>query len=270
MGEYTRAISSPVVLPPPSSAPLPQKDDDDVSAPSPPQFCHGGCGRAARIQSRFRLSYCCDSCEDDGSHDEECGLSVHQLKNRRFTEIAGSPTDQHAADDSITDADSITDESPHTLTPPPVPHSGKYEVRQIQTRVWTANVVADTAEEAKRKAWSSSRGWTSESDNVVLEAAADTANDQHTCKYTHKWNKHLSAAAIATNRHLSDTEQGITAAFPEVTGDGAMQTSLLEVDSSTLVKIGPRYSFATPAEAALIRSGAVTTGADSHVCSRTQ
>ena len=39
-----------------------------------------------------------------------------------------------------------------------------------------------------------------------------------------------------------------------------MQTSLLEVDLSTLDKIGPRYSFATPAEAALIRSGAVTTG----------
>ena len=31
--------------------------------------------------------------------------------------------------------------------PPPAPH--KYEVRQIQTRVWKANAVADTAEEAK-------------------------------------------------------------------------------------------------------------------------
>ena len=52
----------------------------------------------------------------------------------------------------------------------------------------------------------------------MLEAAIDVgaANDQRMHAYTHKWNKHLSA------RHLSDTEQGITAAFPEVTGDGAM------------------------------------------------
>ena len=188
MGEYPRAISSPVVAPPPGVAPL-----------------------------------------------------------RRFI----SQTTYHFSDDSIADADSITDESLHTLMPPPAPHSGKYEVRQIQTRVWKANVVAGTAEEAKRKAWSSTRGWTSESDDVVLKATIDAANDQH-----------LSAAAIATNRHLSDTEQGITAAFPEVTGDGAMHhvmDSRLEVDLPTLDKIGPRYSFATPAEADLIRSGAVTT-----------
>ena len=188
MGEYPRAISPPVVAPPPGVAPL-----------------------------------------------------------RRFI----SQTTYHFSDDSIADADSITDESLHTLMPPPAPHSGKYEVRQIQTRVWKANVVADTAEEAKKKAWSSTRGWTSESDDVVLKAAIDAANDQH-----------LSAAAIATNRHLSDTEQGITAAFPEVTGDGAMHHVLnrrLEVDLPTLDKIGPRYSFATSAEADLIRSGAVTT-----------
>ena len=116
MGEYPRAISSPVVAPPPGVAPL-----------------------------------------------------------RRFI----SQTTFHFADDSIADADSITDESLHTLMPPPAPHSGKYEVRQIQTRVWKANVVAGTAEEAKRKAWSSTRGWTSESDDVVLKATIDTANDQH-------------------------------------------------------------------------------------------
>ena len=40
-----------------------------------------------------------------------------------------------------------------------------------------------------------------------------------------------------------------------------MQTNPMVVDSDcTLAKIGPRYSFATTAEAALIRSGAVTTG----------
>ena len=50
----------------------------------------------------------------------------------------------------------------------------------------------------------------------MLEAAKDedAANDQrmHTPS---PWNKHLS------DRQLSDTEQGTTAAFPEVTGDGA-------------------------------------------------
>ena len=126
-----------------------------------------------------------------------------------------SQTTYHFSDDSVADADSITDEPSHTSTPSPTPHN--YEVRQIQTRVWKAHVTADTAEEAKKKAWSSSRGWTSASDDVVLEAAidVDAANDQRMHTYTHKWNKHLSA------RHLSDTEQGITAAFPEVTGDGA-------------------------------------------------
>ena len=174
-----------------------------------------------------------------------------------------SQTTYHFSDDSVADADSIADESSHTPMPPPAPHN--YEVRQIQTRVWKANVVADTAEEAKKKAWSSTRGWTSESDDVVLEAAIDdAANDQRTHTYTHKWNKHLSA------RHLSDTEQGITAAFPEVTGDGAMHHVLnrrLEVDLPTLDKIGPRYSFATSEEADLIRSGAVTTE-HLHMCAQ--
>ena len=82
-----------------------------------------------------------------------------------------SQTTYHFSDDSVADADSIADESSHTPMPPPAPHN--YEVRQIQTRVWKANVVADTAEEAKKKAWSSTRGWTSESDDVVLEAAIE-------------------------------------------------------------------------------------------------
>ena len=122
----------------------------------------------------------------------------------------GSQTTYHFSDDSI------ADDSSHTSASSPTPHN--YEVRQVQTRVWNARVTADTAEEAKKKAWSSSRGWISISDDVVLEAAIDVgaANDQHMHAYTHKWNKHLSA------RHLSDTEQGTTAAFPEVTGDGAM------------------------------------------------
>jgi len=104
MGEYPRAISPPVVVPPPGVAPL-----------------------------------------------------------RRLV----SQTTYHFSDDSVADADSIADESSHTPMPPPAPHN--YEVRQIQTRVWKANVVADTAEEAKKKAWSSTRGWASESDDVVLQ-----------------------------------------------------------------------------------------------------
>ena len=70
MGEYPRAISPPVVVPPPGVAPL-----------------------------------------------------------RRLI----SQTTYHFSDDSVADADSITDESSHTPMPPPAPH--KYEVRQIQTRV---------------------------------------------------------------------------------------------------------------------------------------
>ena len=50
---------------------------DDVSAPSPPHLCRGGgCGRPARLQSRFRMSWCCDACEEDGSHDDGCTRSA--------------------------------------------------------------------------------------------------------------------------------------------------------------------------------------------------
>ena len=37
------------------------------------------------------------------------------------------------------------------------------------------------------------------------------------------------------NRHPTDTEQGTTAAFPEVAGDGAVQTDLENVDLATVV-----------------------------------
>ena len=38
---------------------IPTASNDDVSAPSPPQICRrGGCGRPARLQSRFRMSWC--------------------------------------------------------------------------------------------------------------------------------------------------------------------------------------------------------------------
>ena len=52
-------------------------NNDDVSAPSPPQICRrGGCGRPARLQSRFRMSRCCDACEDGSSHDDGCTRST--------------------------------------------------------------------------------------------------------------------------------------------------------------------------------------------------
>ena len=98
---------------------------------------------------------------------------------------------------------------------------------------------------------------------MVLEAAGDigslseAVHAYHDQRAVHHLELELDKRA--TSRHLSDTEQGTTAAFPEVTGDGAVRTSLLEVDPSTLVKVVAN-TFATPAEAALIRSGAVTAG----------
>ena len=61
-------------------------DIDDVSAPSPPQFCDGYCGRPARLQTRWRISWCCDSCEDDGSHDDGCTSRSH---NDISTQVGG-------------------------------------------------------------------------------------------------------------------------------------------------------------------------------------
>ena len=156
-----------------------------------------------------------------------------QQRTRRATQLADSPPGRHDTDDSTADA------SLRTLMSPPTPHSGKYTVRQAQTRVWTANVIAETAAEAKRRAFGPTRGWTSESDGVVLEAAADdgtlpeAAQAYHDQRAVH----HLEPGSDewTTSRHLSDTEQGITAAFPEVTGDGAVRTSLSDVDLATLI-----------------------------------
>ena len=156
-----------------------------------------------------------------------------QQRTHRATQLADSPPGRHDTDDSTADA------SLRTLMSPPTPHSGKYTVRQAQTRVWTANVIAETAAEAKRRAFGPTRGWTSESDGVVLEAAADdgtlpeAAQAYHDQRAVH----HLEPGSDewTTSRHLSDTEQGITAAFPEVTGDGAVRTSLSDVDLATLI-----------------------------------
>ena len=48
---------------------------------------------------------------------------------------------------------------------------GTYLVRQIHTEVYTAEAFANSAEEAKRKAWASTRGWTPLSGDVTLEAS---------------------------------------------------------------------------------------------------
>ena len=41
------------------------------------QFCYGGCGRPALIHNRWRLSWCCDACEEDGNHDDGCTDKSH-------------------------------------------------------------------------------------------------------------------------------------------------------------------------------------------------
>ena len=55
-----------------------------------------------------------------------------------------------------------------------------------------------------------------DADSITDDSDADSITDEPSHTSTPSlWNKHLS------DRHLSDTEQGTTAAFPEVTGDGA-------------------------------------------------
>jgi len=51
---------------------------------APPQVCYGGCGRPARLQNQWRMSWCCDSCEDDSSHDDGCTDRSH---NNRFAQV---------------------------------------------------------------------------------------------------------------------------------------------------------------------------------------
>ena len=61
-------------------------DIDDVSGPSPSQLCYRGCGRPARLQNRWRVSWCCDLCEDDGSHDDGYTDRSH---NDKFEQVGG-------------------------------------------------------------------------------------------------------------------------------------------------------------------------------------
>ena len=66
-------------------------------------------------------------------------------------------------------------------------------------------------------------------DNGSLPEAVHTYHDQRAVHHLE-----LERNERATSRHLSDTEKGITAAFPEVTGDGAVRTSLVDVDLASL------------------------------------
>ena len=57
------------------------------------------------------------------------------------------------------------------------------------------------------------------------------------------------------NRHLTDTEQGTTASFPEVTGDGAVQTDYGSFDLASVVTAQQAQSTGiTPATAAKLRA----------------
>ena len=61
--------------------------------------------------------------------------------------------------------------------------------------------------------------------------------------------------ARSDNRHLSDTEKGITAFFPEVTGDGAERTRLDDIDLATLVTAQQARSIGiTPPTTAKLRA----------------
>ena len=102
-----------------------------------------------------------------------------QQRIRRSIELVGNPPCIRTADDSTADA------PPPAMTPPP--RIENYTVRQTQTRVWTASVVAETAEQAKRTAFGSTRGWTSESDDVVLEA--ETVPHKTNARESHQPNK---------------------------------------------------------------------------------
>ena len=74
-------------------------DIADVSSPSPPQFCYGGYGRPVRLRNRWRMSWCCDSCEDGGSHDDGCTDISH---NAQFAQVGdlGSRWRSDAVNDS--------------------------------------------------------------------------------------------------------------------------------------------------------------------------
>jgi hypothetical protein len=58
-----------------------------------------------------------------------------------------------------------------------------------------------------------------------------------------------------SNRHLTNTEQGTTAAFPGVTGDGAVRTDLEDVDLDIVVTAQQTRSIGiSPATAAKLSS----------------
>ena len=176
-----------------------------------------------------------------------------QQMNRCSVEPDQGPPGRRTAGDP-------TETPSHIPTPPPTPHSGKYMVWMTQTQVWQAEAFADTPEEAKRKAYGSTRGWTAESDSVVLEAAIDIGAQTAEAKTgdqrdARRLGPGSGGWGTVYSRHLTDIEQGTTAAFPEVTGDGAGRSNLSEVNLASFVTAQQARSLGiTPATAAKLKA----------------
>ena len=56
-----------------------------------------------------------------------------------------------------------------------------FTIRMTQTQTWTTAVVAGSAEEARRLAERTTRGWQAENDTVVVEPATMTSANAETC-----------------------------------------------------------------------------------------
>ena len=141
---------------------------DDVSATSPPQTCRGGCGQPARIQHRWRLSWCCDSCEEDGSHDDGCTDKSYDDEvvhvggfGSRWRSKSGNVTndaspyvtsDAHGSSSSRVETQKIEYRAPiasPTSIPPALP-----ALPHCSTRVCSCTVSQGVVQKSMRTLWS--------------------------------------------------------------------------------------------------------------------
>jgi hypothetical protein len=120
-----------------------------------------------------------------------------------------------------------------------------------ETKVWTTEAVAETAEEAKRKAHGSTRGWEPESDNLVLKAAADTGSPSNTTQgdgggpgggdadfneTADRGSRGLPANGLPHgNHHLTEPERGTSKEYSEVKDDGAKPPPSLPMSETNCV-----------------------------------
>ena len=93
----------------------------------------------------------------------------------------------------------------------------------------------------------------------MLEAAADTGALSEAARTNHDQRaaRHLGPESDEreTGRYLTDTEQGTTAAFPEVAGDGAVRTNLSEANLASFVTAQQARSLGiAPATAAKLKA----------------